>query len=134
MTTDIPQQPRPTFRKHERLTGVTRIKEVVVKGRSVHVAPFKLVGRRMVLPTSAAAQVAFAVPKRHLRHAVQRNRMKRMMREAYRLNKARYHALLSERGAQCAWLFIHQSSNVLSQAEVTLKITRALDRWMEQHG
>ena len=34
-----------------------------------------------------AAQVLIVAPKRHLRHAVDRNRIKRLTRECYRLNK-----------------------------------------------
>lgn len=33
------------------------------------------------------SQVAFSVPKRRFKHAVDRNRIKRQMREVYRLNK-----------------------------------------------
>jgi len=125
---------RPTFSKHERLTGRLRIQEVVTQGRSIHEAPLKLVGRIMELPTPAAAQVAFAIPKRYMKLAVQRNRTRRLLREAYRLNKASYHARLRERGKQCAWLFIYQGKAPLTLAETQMKITRSLDRWMEKHG
>jgi RNase P protein component len=40
--------------------------------------------------------------------AVDRNRMRRLLREAYRLNKHRYQDRLKQRGKQCAWLFIYQ--------------------------
>lgn len=125
---------RPTFRKHERLTSRLRIQEVVSQGRSVHESPIKLVGRIMDLPTTAPAQVAFAIPKRYMKLAVHRNRMRRLMREAYRLHKATYHARLSEAGKQCAWLFIYQAKEPLTLAETQQKITRSLDRWMEKHG
>ncbi|MEO8588827.1 MAG: ribonuclease P protein component [Flavobacteriales bacterium] len=126
--------PRPTFRKHEHLCSRTRLQEVATTGRSVYDAPFKLVGKRMQLPTNAPAQVAFAIPKRYLRLAVQRNRMRRLMREAYRLNKERYYAALQASGAQCAWLFIYQGKGTITLAETELKITRALDRWLKEHG
>jgi len=126
--------PRHTFRKHERLCGTTRFKEVITSGSAVHAAPFRLVGKIMALPTVSPAQAAFAVPKRNLRRAADRNRMKRLMREAYRRNKARYHERLRERGAQCAWLFVYQGRETIGLAETELKITRALDRWMKDHG
>ena len=125
---------RPTFRKHERLTGRLRIQEVVTQGRSIHEAPLKLVGRIMELPTPVSAQVAFAIPKRYMKLAVHRNRMRRLMREAYRLNKARYQDRLKQAGKQCAWLFIYQGKEPLTLAETQVKITRSLDRWMEKHG
>jgi len=125
---------RATFRKHEHLCGRLRIQEVVTTGRAVHDAPFKLVGKRMALPTRAAAQVAFAVPRRNLRHAVDRNRMKRLMREAYRHSKARYLEPLSAAGEQCAWLFVFQGRQPITLEETRIKITRCLDRWMKEHG
>lgn len=110
------------------------MEEVVSTGRSVHDAPFKLVGKIMALPTEAPAQVAFAVPKRNLRLAVQRNRMKRLMREAYRLDKHRWYAKLAASGRQCAWLIVFQGKAPVTLAETRLKISRSLDRWLEQHG
>ncbi|HMC96705.1 MAG TPA: ribonuclease P protein component [Flavobacteriales bacterium] len=126
--------PRPTFRKHEHLCGRLRLQEVATTGRAVHDPPFKLLGKRMELPTNAPAQVAFAIPKRYLRLAVQRNRMRRLMREAYRLNKERFYTTLEASGVQCAWLFIYQGKGTITLAETELKITRSLDRWMKEHG
>ncbi len=129
-----PLKARATFRKHERLCSRLRIQEVVTTGRTVHVSPFKLVGKVMELPTTAAAQVAFAIPKRYMRLAVDRNRMRRLMREAYRLNKHVYHDRLQARGKQCAWLFICQARAPLDLVTTQEKITRSLDRWIKEHG
>jgi ribonuclease P protein component len=123
-----------TFRKHEHLCGQLRIQEVFRTGKAVGEAPFRLVGLRMELPTNAPAQVAFSVPRKHLRKAVDRNRMKRLMREAYRLNKPRTHARLQERPGQVAWLLIYQGRQVITWEEVERKISRILDRWMLEHA
>lgn len=125
---------RFTFSKHERLCSRLRITEVVTTGRSVHDPPFKLVGKFMQLDTPGQAQIGFAVPRRNIKSAVVRNRVKRLMREAYRLNKARYHEQLRSAGKQCAWLFVFQGKAPLTFVETELKITRALDRWLQQHG
>jgi len=129
----MPMQ-RPTFRKHERLTGRLRIQEVVTTGRYVYEPPLKLVGKLMALPTEAPAQVAFSVPKRYLRLAVQRNRVRRLLREAYRLNKHIYFDRLRAAGKQCAWLFVYQGKQPITLAETQERLTRSLDRWMQQHG
>lgn len=125
---------RPTLRKHERLNGRLRIQELVTKGRSVQEAPIKLVGRIMELPTSARAQVGFAIPKRYMKRAVQRNRMRRLMREAYRENKAVYTERLQKAGKQCAWLFVYQGGEPLTLDETRHRLIRILDRWMDKHG
>lgn len=129
----MPEQ-RHTFPKSERLCGDLRIKEVATTGKSVHEPPIKLIGKRMQLPSTAPVQVAFAVPSRNLKRAVDRNRMKRRMREAYRLEKHRFHERLGAAGTQCAWLFIFQGKTLVTFAETRIRLTRALDRWMGEHG
>ncbi|MFT3884265.1 MAG: ribonuclease P protein component [Flavobacteriales bacterium] len=124
---------RATFRKHERLTGRDRIQAVVKEGRSVHEAPIRLTGLVMPLEPIAQAQVAFAIPKRHVRLATQRNRIRRQMREVYRLNKERWYATLREADKQCAWLFVYQSGRPLPWKAMQEKITRSVDRWIQQH-
>ncbi len=126
--------PRATFTKEERLCGRLRLKEVVSTGRTVHESPIKLVGKKMALPTMQPAQVAFAIPRRYMRNAVDRNKMRRRMREAWRLNKLPFLDRLRAADAQCAWLFIYQGREPITFAATTLKITRSLDRWMKEHG
>ncbi|MBK9193409.1 MAG: ribonuclease P protein component [Flavobacteriales bacterium] len=126
--------PSATFSKHERLRGRLRVQEVATTGRSVHEPPFKLVGKLMALPTDAPAQIAFAVPKRNLPLAVHRNRVKRLLREAYRIDKHRWYGKLQASGKQCAWLIVFQGKAPVTLAETELKISRALDRWLKQHG
>ena len=124
--------PRLTFRKHEHLCGQLRIQEVFRRGRGLSEAPFRLIGLRMQLPTNAPAQVAFSVPRKHLRRAVDRNRMKRVMREAYRHTKPSVYDRLKEGDPQVAWLFVYQARHVLEQEEVSHKISRALHRWLDE--
>lgn len=125
---------RHTFRKSERLCGKLRLKEVANSGRAVHESPLKLIGKRMPLPTASPAQIAFAVPSRYLPNAVDRNRMKRLMREAYRQHKHEHLERLKASGTQCAWLLVYQGRTVLEYEETRLRLTRALDRWMKENG
>lgn len=124
---------RATFRKHERLTGRDRIEAVVKDGRSVHEAPIRLTGLVMPLEPNTTAQVAFAIPKRHVRLATQRNRIRRQMREVYRLHKEQWYDRLRAANKQCAWLFVYQSATPLPYAGLKEKITRSMDRWIEKH-
>jgi len=126
-------QMRATFRKHERLTGRDRVKLVATTGKVVKLHPFRLIGLLMPLDSVAPAQVAFAIPKRYVRLATDRNRMRRLMRETYRLEKHRWYDRLSAADAQCAWLLIFQGSAPLPWDEAREKITHVFDRWTDQH-
>lgn len=124
---------RATFRKHERLCARTTIQELLSTGRAVNEAPLRLIGKVMPLDTPAPAQIAFAVPRRHLPHAVDRNRVRRCLREAYRLNKQPWHDRLAAANLQCAWLVVFQGRTVPPFATLQGKITRAIDRWLLEH-
>ena len=128
-----PAGTRATFRKHERLSGRDRLKLVATEGKVVKEFPFRLVGLLMPLDTPAQAQVAFAVPKRNVRLAVHRNRVKRHMREAFRLNKHRWYERLQQAGNQCAWLLIFQGTGPLPWEESSRKISRIFNRWTQEH-
>lgn len=71
--------------KSEHIVGRDRIGELYAKGKKIAEPPLLLVYK----PTDMAgcACVMFSVPKRQFKYATDRNRYKRLMREAYRLNK-----------------------------------------------
>ena len=80
---------RFTFTKEERVTGDRRIETLFARGRSFMAYPFKVVflENECSFPVSFPISVLITVPKKRIRSAVKRNRMKRLIREAYRLNR-----------------------------------------------
>jgi ribonuclease P protein component len=81
---------RHTFPKEEHLCRKKLIEELFSKqGSSFGVYPLRIVWIKAVEPTSAPPQVLISVSKRTFKRAVDRNRIKRLIREAYRLNKYR---------------------------------------------
>lgn len=79
---------RNTFRKHERLTLKREIDELFTPGsKSFAAYPIRAVCRLAAFNASDV-KVLMSVSKRHFHHAVDRNRAKRQMREAYRTNKS----------------------------------------------
>src|SRR5690606_13910329 len=75
-----------SFKKEERLCNKRLIEQLFHKGSSFHLYPFRLTflpSKEITVP----AQVLIAVPKRRFKRAVDRNLLKRRIREGYRILK-----------------------------------------------
>ena len=80
----------PIFNKRERIVSKKLIEQLFSKGSSFSISAFPL--RIVVMETARVTddvpvQVLVSVSKRHFKHAVDRNRVKRQIREAYRHHK-----------------------------------------------
>lgn len=75
-----------TFKKIERLSSKKDISFLIQKGKQIRNFPFFV---RFYFPeiSDSWAKILISVPKKKFKHAYQRNRIKRLIREAYRLNK-----------------------------------------------
>ena len=80
--------------KTERLYHRKHIQELFRESSSLFVHPFKLVYHLSPALVPEAPQVLFTVPKKAFRRATQRNRLRRQVREAYRLHKHVLHEAL----------------------------------------
>ena len=78
---------RFTFGKQEKLKSRKLIGKLFEEGKSVKKFPVRLVYLQTEHTSDFPIQVGFSVPKRNFKKAVDRNRIKRLLREAYRLQK-----------------------------------------------
>lgn len=76
------------FPKEEKLKSTKVIEELFKKGSSIYLYPYRIFYFPGPPPeTSGLPQVLITVPKRNFKRSVDRNRLRRQIREAYRLNK-----------------------------------------------
>lgn len=76
-----------TFSAEERIKSRKVLEAVYEKGEQMVVHPYRLRFMRYEFESGAPVQFAVSVPKRNVKSAVKRNKVKRRIREAYRLNK-----------------------------------------------
>jgi len=74
--------------KEERLKSRKLIGELYKEGKSIKAYPLRMVYIQKEHTSDYPVQVAVSVPKRNFKKAVDRNRIKRLMRESYRNQKA----------------------------------------------
>jgi|SRR5690606_10507694 ribonuclease P protein component len=109
-----------SFSKSERLSSRNSIQELFSKGSSFYLAPFKILVLKSNEPVH---QVLFSVSKRNFKKAVHRNRIKRLLREAYRLNKA---GLPESPALQIA--YIYTTKEILDFHHIDQKMKESIKR------
>lgn len=116
------------FTKQERICNETEITRLFEKGESFISYPVRVVWIENNNDLSKGAKVLISVSKKKLRHAVDRNRVKRLVREAYRLNKTVLSDVIAETGKSLSLCFIWLPSDIIDFKKVERKMTDALDR------
>lgn len=121
-----------SFGKKERLSSEKWIKELFEKGSSFYSYPFKVLFLLHPDEQPTTSQVLVSVPSRSFPRAVDRNLIKRRVREVYRTNKAQ---LTSSR----KWLiaYIYTAKEVLPLSTLSDKLPGTLNRisnWKNEKG
>ena len=116
-----------SFNKDERITGESRIENLFIKGVSFVAYPLRVVYH---IPSSCAqvpVSVLISVPKKRIKSAVERNKIKRLIREAYRLNK---HILTEINGEkdnrQIDIAFVYVKDELMSYLSIEKGMQKAL--------
>ncbi|MDI9340725.1 MAG: ribonuclease P protein component [Sediminibacterium sp.] len=95
-----------TFHKQERLCSQTQIDLLFAKGTSVKAYPLKGIYLETSLENAPPVRVMIVVPKRLFKRAVDRNLLKRRIREAYRLQKNEFYTRLNGKQINLSILYI----------------------------
>lgn len=118
--------------KSERLNKKKIIEKVFAGGsRSFSIFPLRIVWLP-VEELDSQASILVSVSKRRFKRAVKRNRVKRQIREAYRLNKQPLLDTLSTVNCRLAIAFIYLADELIDSSVIESKIKIALARISEK--
>lgn len=121
-----------SLHKIERLHKKKQIERMFAGGaRSFSLFPLRVIYMPME-DLSCEASILTSVSKRHFKRAVKRNRVKRQIRESYRLNKSVLVDALKAKGIHLSIAFIYLSDELVSSAIIEDRIKIALNRIVER--
>lgn len=122
-----------SLHKSERLDKKKLIEKLFGGGaRSFSVFPLRVVYLALDNVQDEHAAILVSVSKRRFKRAVKRNRVKRQIREAYRLNKQTLLQTLKEHNLHIAIAFIYLSDELTDSSLITERMKTALSRISEQ--
>ena len=117
-----------TLKKDERLRKKQIIDDLFSTGKTFHIYPFTVVWKNTEQDLKFPAQILFSVPKKKFRKAVDRNKIKRLLREAYRKNKDHLYKTLDKSENKCVFAIIYTANEILPYIEIEQKIISVLKR------
>ena len=116
-----------TLHKNERLKSRKLIEQLFSEGKKFGIAPFRV----FYLHTAAEKlylQCGVGVSSKNFKKSVDRNRIKRLMREAYRLQKSLLADCIKEKNYSLHLFVIYTGKELPLYADVHDKMKKVLDK------
>lgn len=123
---------RQTFKKEEHLCSRQCIETLFSKGKSLSRFPFKILYHPEKLDTSFPVQIMVSVSKKKFKRAIDRNKIKRLIREGYRKNKYLIYDYLKPTQKQYALAIIFIGDKIVPYSFIEEKIIVSLTSLCEQ--
>lgn len=119
-----------TFFKDERLCSSMQIDRLFTEGnRQISVFPIRLVW--LLTDDIDGVQVLISAPKRNFHHAVDRNRIKRQIREFYRTSSAPLKELLASKGKGMTLAFLFNDTKLWESDKLSQRLEAAMEKLVE---
>lgn len=118
-----------SFGKKEKLKSKVIIDRLFAEGKSVKKYPLRLVYLPLEKSSEKTNKVAVSVPKRSFKRAVDRIKLKRLMREVYRKNK---YLVSNNLAGSYALMLIYTGREITGYSELLRDGEELLKRFVQQ--
>ena len=115
------------FGRKEKLKSRKKIEELFLNGKNFSVFPLR-VTYQFVPSQEALIQVGVTAGKKHFKRAVDRNRIKRLIREAYRLQKIELTGTLKQNHQNGFLFFMYTDKTIASIQVIKEAMNKCLQR------
>lgn len=118
-----------TLGKTERLKSRKAIEELFEKGKSFSIPPIRVLYQRTAMEE---LQAGVGVSSKNFKKAVDRNRIKRRIKEAYRLQKIPLQQLMLSRGMGMRIFLTYTSKEMPEYAVLSAAVGKCLNKLLKQ--
>jgi ribonuclease P protein component len=128
-----------TYQQQDKLKSRKQLQNLFALGKSLSNAPLRLIytleniaDEKISNPGPLVLQAGVGAPTKQFKKAVQRNRVKRLLREAYRLELPAFKAQLPLQGMRLNIFILYMEATVLTQIEINAKMKLILDQLVKR--
>ncbi len=121
-----------SYGKNEKLKSRKLLEQVFSEGKSFTVFPVKVFYLKPNTPLDFPVKVGVGVSGKHFKKAVDRNRIKRLLREAYRTEKLALHKYLQEQNKHVVVFLLYIDKVLPEYAVIKTKMPLILERIIKQ--
>ena len=119
-----------SFGKNEKLKSKKLIDRLFAEGKSIKSYPLKLVYTSIETSEGPELKTGVSVPKKLVKTAVKRNRIKRLMREVFRKNK---YLVTSELATSQAFMFIYIFRDEITYEKLEKNMIKILRKFSDEN-
>jgi ribonuclease P protein component len=116
------------FGKTEKLKSRKQIDDLFARGKSFAISPIRVSFQFLPAEEKPVFQAGVTASKRNFKKAVDRNRIKRLLREAYRLQKAGLKETAVKNRMSCYLFFLYTDKTIASFSLIHERMGKCLNR------
>ena len=121
------------FRKSERSCSRKSIGNLFVDGNSLIHYPFRITWLDSVTESPFPVKIAFSVPARRVKKAIDRNRIKRLIRESYRNNKNKLYESPSLLNKTIDMVLIYVSDEIYEFDYINTRLKELITKFIREY-